>query len=78
MIKQEKKKSINNIFCNSFHKSVSIRTRCYLCGVAERGLPCSLETIWIGVYLLSNTELLGISMLLVIRDGAMVVSLNVK
>lgn len=46
--------------------------------MAERGLPCSLETIWIGVYLLSNTELLGISMLLVIRDGAMVVSLNVK
>lgn len=31
-----------------------------------------------GVYLLSNTELLGIKILLVIREDAMIVSLNDK
>lgn len=74
----KKNKSRNNILCDSFCKSFSIKTRCCLCGVAERGLTCSLETICIGVYLVSNTELLGIKILLVIREGAMIVSLNDK
>lgn len=44
----------------------------------QRELTCSLETVWIGVYLLSNTELLGINILLVIREDAMIVSLSDK
>lgn len=60
------------------YKSFSIKTRCCLCGVAESRPTCSLETIWIGVYLLSNTELFEVKILLVIRESAMVVSLNDK
>lgn len=79
---QVKKKTqhVEIIYFVTLSVSVSIKTRCSLCGVAERerGLTCSLETIWIWVYLLSNTELLRIKILLAIREGAMVVSLNDK
>lgn len=77
MFKQEEKR-VEIIYFVPLSVRVSVLKHGAVFVEWQRGLTCSLETIWIGVYLLANTELVGIKILRVIRGDAMFVSLNDK